>query len=242
MTCTSSPYVVTQADVDAGSVANSATATGTPPTGPAVVSPPSQTSTPTPSTPALTLVKTAELHDTNGNHRADRGEVIDYGFHVVNTGDVTVQRVSVVDQTLARLGIAITCPKATLAPAEEMDCRSGSYTVTQADVNAGQVRNVATANGVTPAVGTHPSAKVVSKPSTAVVTTGAPSPGAPSTGAPSPDASSPGSGGHGPLSGLAFTGANIVPLAGGGLALLLAGVGLAWGARRRSQASTRDAA
>ncbi|MFW0776067.1 DUF7507 domain-containing protein, partial [Paenarthrobacter nitroguajacolicus] len=46
-------YAITQADIDAGHVANSATTTGTPPTGPPVTPPPGTTDTPLPQAPAM---------------------------------------------------------------------------------------------------------------------------------------------------------------------------------------------
>ena len=58
-TCTAT-YTLTQADVDAGHVANTATVAGTPPTGAAVTATDS-TDTTIAAGPAITLVKTAVL-------------------------------------------------------------------------------------------------------------------------------------------------------------------------------------
>ncbi|MFF8769778.1 hypothetical protein [Kitasatospora sp. NPDC015120] len=163
MTCTAT-YTVTQADVDAGSVKNSATATGTPPSGPPPVSPPSEVTIPAPSDPKLTVVKTAT------SSRPDKlivGEKVAYSFAVTNTGNVTLKDVKVTEGQFTGTGTMspITCPSgaASLAPGATVTC-TATYTVTQADVDTGFVRNDATATG-TPPTGTPP----VSPPSEAIV-------------------------------------------------------------------------
>ncbi|WP_345303538.1 beta strand repeat-containing protein, partial [Lysobacter hankyongensis] len=63
-TCTGT-HTITQAEVNAGVVNNSATATGTPPGGGTTTSPPDTTSTPIAQTPALTVDKTAAAPSGN---------------------------------------------------------------------------------------------------------------------------------------------------------------------------------
>src|SRR5690606_28194959 len=76
-------YTVTPADVSAGSVVNTAVASGTTPGGDPIESPPTSTTTETAS-PSLTIVKSAEFNDTNGNDLLDVGETIVYSFVVTN--------------------------------------------------------------------------------------------------------------------------------------------------------------
>jgi large repetitive protein len=153
VTCTAT-YVVTQADVDRGRVDESAVAEGTPPTGPAVVTPPDTWAVTIPSAPALTLVKTGD------RTTADRvGDVVNYTFLVTNTGNVTLSDVRVADQLVAPAGpeLTVVCPATTLAPGASMPC-TAPYTVTQADVDNARVDNAATASGQppTPAGGPQP--------------------------------------------------------------------------------------
>ncbi|MFF2660183.1 hypothetical protein ACFVUH_22845 [Kitasatospora sp. NPDC058032] len=156
-------YTVTQADVDAGSVKNSATGTGTPPTGPPPVSPPSEVTVPAPSDPKLTVVKSASTG------KLVAGEAITYTFEVKNTGNVTLNDVKVTEGTFTGSGTLspVTCPAAeaaSLAPGATMIC-TATYTVTQADVDAGSIKNTATATG-TPPTGPPP----VSPPSEVTIT------------------------------------------------------------------------
>ena len=141
-TCSAS-YTLTQGDVDAGHLANSATATGTPPTG-AAVSATDTTDTAIAATPAITLDKTA---GTPSGDPADTraGDTIEYTFVVTNTGNVTLDPVRVDDPKAG----AVTCPDTVLAPTASMTC-SATYTLDQGDVDSGHVANAATALGTPP--------------------------------------------------------------------------------------------
>ncbi|SNT64815.1 conserved repeat domain-containing protein, partial [Streptosporangium subroseum] len=159
-TCTGT-YVTTQADVDAGSIVNTATASGTPPTGPAVTSDPSTATVTATSSPELSLLKTAVPSAVSA-----AGRTVTYSYLVVNTGNRTLTGVAVVDTAFSGSGTpaVVTCPVTTLAPQASTTCTS-AYVVTQADVNAGSVVNTAVASGTPPA-----GPAVASAPSTATVT------------------------------------------------------------------------
>ena len=138
-TCTAT-YSLTQADVDAGSVRNQATATGTPPGGAEDVTSSDSTDSVIPPNPAITLDKQA------GPPSGDRaGDTIDYTFIVANTGNVTLDPVSVTDPKVGE----VSCPETLLAPGADMTC-SATYAITQADVDLGEIVNNATASGTPP--------------------------------------------------------------------------------------------
>nr|WP_277628516.1 hypothetical protein [Arsenicicoccus dermatophilus] len=164
-TCLTTPYVLTQADVDGGSVDNSAIAHGTTPTSGDV--PATDTSSRlVASTPSLSLKKVAGAPvDLNGDGVIGAGDSITYTFGVTNTGNTSLAPVTVTD---SRLGLtAATCGSTTtpLAPGDtRTDCISRTYTITQADADAGKVVNNATANG------TDPKGTVVTAPSSATAT------------------------------------------------------------------------
>ncbi len=129
-------YVVTQADVDAGKVYNLATADSE-------ESPPDEDDeeTPLPQNPELSLVKTGTWIDADDDGFAAVGDLINYTFQVTNTGNVTLTGITVTDPKVP----AISLPKTTLLPGETMT-GTGSYTVTQADIDVGSVYNLATAD------------------------------------------------------------------------------------------------
>ena len=140
-TCTGS-YTVTQADVDHGSVTNTASASAVSPPNSTPVSSGSQSVTVDASlaTSALSIVKS-----TNSTGYGAAGNVIDYTYDVTNSGTTTLSNVGVTDNKIAD----VSCPDATLAPGASETC-TGSYSVTQADVNSGSVSNTATANATDP--------------------------------------------------------------------------------------------
>ncbi|MFF8770873.1 hypothetical protein [Kitasatospora sp. NPDC015120] len=142
VTCTAG-YTVTQADVDAGTVKNTATATGTPPRGEAPVSPPSAVTVPSSGKGVLGLTKTADVTDTNKTGRNDTGDRIDWKLTVANQGTLTVTDIAVDDPTAGD----VTCPRTSLAPGETMTCTTKPHTVTAQDAERGKVVNTATARG-----------------------------------------------------------------------------------------------
>ncbi len=137
ITCTGN-YTTTQADLDAGRVTNRATATsGT------TTSPPVTLTINAVQQPALTVAKTSTVTSFNA-----AGVVIPYSYRVTNSGNVTLtSAITVTDDKIP----SVTCPAlppAGLAPGAAITC-TGSYTTTQADLDAGRVTNVASARSGT---------------------------------------------------------------------------------------------
>ena len=144
--CTAT-YTVTQADIDAGSITNTATATATPPAGVTPpVSPPSSATVDAPAAPSLTMVKSASPTAVSAV-----GDVVTYTFHVTNTGNVTVSAVAIDETAFSGTGTppVASCPPGALAPGASVDC-TATYTVTQADIDAGSITNTATGAATTP--------------------------------------------------------------------------------------------
>src|SRR3984885_11831325 len=139
MTCHAT-YVTTQADVDAGRIANSATVTGHPHKG-------------HPVTGTATAVVTAVQHPgialAKWAHPATyerAGQRITYTYRVTNTGDVTLHGITLTDN---KIHGPIACPMSALAPGKSMACHA-VHTTTRADVRAGHIKNVAMVAGWSP--------------------------------------------------------------------------------------------
>ena len=90
--------------------------------------------------PALTLVKSATPQSYD-----QVGQVISYSYKVTNTGNVTLPG----PFTVSDNKVTVTCPPTpSLAPGAFITC-TASHTVTQADLDAGQIVNVASASNGT---------------------------------------------------------------------------------------------
>ncbi|MFS0866045.1 hypothetical protein AB3M83_01765 [Microbacterium sp. 179-B 1A2 NHS] len=139
-------YTLTQKDRDTGQVDNTATVTGTPPTGDPVTDEDEFTQ-PVPQAPGISLVKTGLLD----------ADVIGYNLTATNVGNVTLTGVVITDELKGLTELVYgTWPGAegVLAPGESVNA-TASYTLTQADHDAGEVENTA---GV---VGTPPTGELV---------------------------------------------------------------------------------
>lgn len=145
--CTAA-YTVSQADIDAGFVDNTAIATGTAPDAASVDSAESSARLTLERTAAATLVKTVNPGTVT---RVD--EVVTYTFAVQNTGSTTLSNVEIIEVAFSGTGrlSAVDCPPeaAVVAPVATVWC-TATYAVTQADLDAGQVTNTATASADSP--------------------------------------------------------------------------------------------
>ena len=170
-------YVTTQADVDSGTLSNTATAGGNPPTGSRVTSS-STLELPLNQSPSIGITKTS-----NASANPKINDVITYTFDVINSGNVTLKNVSVTD-THSGLSAISPASVATLLPGAHATF-TATYVVTQSDVDAGKIVNSATAKGTTPksvVITSIPSSLTVTIPQTGTLlltkTASAPAPGA----------------------------------------------------------------
>lgn len=133
-------YTVTQSDLDAGSIVNTATALGTSPTGKTETGLDEVTITidPAAQTRILSLDKTA-----SATTYAATGDTITYAIEVSNAGNLTLENVVVTDPALG-----LTCNIGTLAPSASDDSCVGTYDITQADIDAGSFVNLASATAM----------------------------------------------------------------------------------------------
>ncbi|MGC3994262.1 MAG: tandem-95 repeat protein [Propionicimonas sp.] len=141
MTCTANAYTVTQADVEAGKVVNTASVAASPPSGEGSAGSVTDSDKVTVTIAQTATLKIVKSLSSGNPFRA--GDQLTYGFTITNTGNVAVTGVGVDDTLLT--GEA--CAATTLAPGASTTCTAGAYTVTAADVTAGKVVNTAAPTG-----------------------------------------------------------------------------------------------
>ena len=142
-------YTVTQADVDRGEVINNvatATAPGTEEPTPSEPTP----ITPEDKNPEVTVAKevTAGTSGTGENGTYKAGEVAHYTITVTNSGNVTLENIPVNETLTGATFDSTNSAEAVIEKLEPKESKTlaASYTVTQADVDKGEViNNIATA-------------------------------------------------------------------------------------------------
>lgn len=99
--------------------------------------------------PGFAIEKTGVLNVADPNGFAAPGDTITYTITVTNNGNVTLNEVSISDSMPGLIvnpsGIAVLAPGDTFTG-------TATYTLTQADINAGSVTNCATASAMTPPI------------------------------------------------------------------------------------------
>src|SRR5690606_37239415 len=129
--------------------------------------------TPIAQDPALELTKSVT---STGPYT--EGDTITYQFVVTNTGDVTLTDVSVTDELVGLSPITYAWPGAAgVLEAGQSVIARATYSVTTADVNAGNVHNSAIAEGTPPSTPTTPTPPPVTTPPGEVDTPVAQEPG-----------------------------------------------------------------
>ena len=156
-------YKITQDDVDAGGLSNTATAGGTDPTG-VLVSDQSDNGNDTDGNtindatrfdilpvPALTTIKELVSVGTAAD------EQVEYLITVTNTGETTLSAITITDTMTNNDGTVLSPVTITTIsgdpaslPVNGVLTYSATYTLTQDDVDSGGVLNTATASGVAP--------------------------------------------------------------------------------------------
>lgn len=141
MVCTAS-YLSVQGDVERGSILNSATASASTPAGAMIQAGASSASVTAEQRPALELRGAAVQSEY-----AAVGDTIDYQYTLTNTGNIGVTGLTVANSEFTGAAApAVVCEADELAPAASTTC-TGSYVVTQDDLDRGDILSTADAHG-----------------------------------------------------------------------------------------------
>jgi hypothetical protein len=154
-------HILTQDDLNAGKVENQATALAKTPNNVDVtdlsdvvsITRNTPTTTPLAADPKIALLKKVNaVNDVNADGLTNIGDTISYGFTVKNVGNQTLSNVIVTDPKITVIGAALP----TFAPnAIDNTHFTGTYTITQADMDLGHVDNTALVDSLAPDGTTH---------------------------------------------------------------------------------------
>ena len=141
-------YRLTQADIDAGSVTNTATVSAKSSTGKDIESEPSSVTVKLAQSPLLAMEKNVDsTHITD----AIGGEKITFTFKMTNTGNTTLTDVKAIDEMEGLSDIKATWPDpdkpGVLAPGQSATA-SADYAITAEDISRGRIENIAHAAGL----------------------------------------------------------------------------------------------
>src|SRR4029077_15655215 len=98
-------------------------------------------------TPLTKIPRVTVVKSSNATAATKVGDTITYSFLVTNSGNVTITSFVVTDPLVGLSAINCGAP-VSLAPGRTHTC-TATYVVTQADVDAGEIRNQVTVNGQT---------------------------------------------------------------------------------------------
>ncbi|MFC5373246.1 Calx-beta domain-containing protein [Brevundimonas faecalis] len=130
-------YALTQADIDAGQVVNTAVAEGEDASGNPVDATDGVT-IPVVGAPAVAATKTAALTTDRATQGVgNAGDVITYTVTATNTGNTTLENLVIGDVFQGGAETALTCTPATLAPGATVACAAYTHEITQDEANAG---------------------------------------------------------------------------------------------------------
>ena len=158
-------HTITQSDMDAGAVANTAAVTSHNPQGDPVEdlqSDDTDTAEPNDPTvsdlhtyqnPAITTIKVVSNYIDNLPVGNTAGDVIEYDISVQNTGNITISNLQVIDLMVTNSGGTVTYTSGdtdgdNLLDVDETWHYTAVYTVTQSDIDSGEVENTAVGYGI----------------------------------------------------------------------------------------------
>ncbi|MFB9076699.1 Ig-like domain-containing protein [Flavobacterium procerum] len=96
--------------------------------------------------PSISLIMEAALNDENGNGNVEAGETVTYTFTITNTGNVPLNDI-IISNLLP--GVILSGSSINLAVGQsDSTTFTATYTLTQADINAGVLSNQATVSGI----------------------------------------------------------------------------------------------